>query len=599
MANFPAKFSFSSSTANCGGAAQPDFVVYNTGGRGGSSDQATIVAYDNLYSGCGGTVPLTYWAYDTGTNASVTTSPVFSLDGTQVAFVQTAAAGEAQFVVLRWAASDSSTVSSPTVLTRTRRSAYPTCSAPCLTTGYLYAGGQNDADTNSSLFYDYATDTAFVGDDDGWLHQISPVFNGEPGEVRNSTWPVQLNPTSPAPALLSPVYSSGTVFVEDVGGFLYRVDVASGSVVTSGQLDFSYDELGSGFADSPMVDATAGLVYVFASSDGSTNCSVSAMPAACSAVYVLSSSFASRDQGMEVRVGSSSSSGSTPVPMLDGDFDSTYKNSDNATGNLYVCGNTGGFPTLYQVSISGGTPAAAVAGPVLSPINSACSPLTDAANPNVSGITTEWIFVGVPAGSLPSACAPEGCIFNFEDAPWQPLTAYSVGQEILDTNFNVQVVESAGISSASAPAWQTGVGATTADGGVQWLDQGTASAVALFSWTANTTYGLESEILDANGNIEVVTTAGTSGSSLPVFGTVPGATTDDGSNLVWTNLGAIATATLPSFGGTSGIIIDNTVSSGTLLGASEVYFATLADQYCGTSGSTGECAVQASQPALQ
>ena len=41
--NFPAKFSFATTQANCGNAAQPDFVVYSTG-LAGSSGQASIVA---------------------------------------------------------------------------------------------------------------------------------------------------------------------------------------------------------------------------------------------------------------------------------------------------------------------------------------------------------------------------------------------------------------------------------------------------------------------------------------------------------------------------------------------------------------------------
>jgi hypothetical protein len=61
--NFPAKFSFRSNAANCGNAAKPDYVVYSTG-KNGSATQASIVAYDNLYSGCTGTVPSTYWAYN-------------------------------------------------------------------------------------------------------------------------------------------------------------------------------------------------------------------------------------------------------------------------------------------------------------------------------------------------------------------------------------------------------------------------------------------------------------------------------------------------------------------------------------------------------
>ena len=87
--NFPAKVSFKGANATCaGGATQPDFVVYPTG-LTGSTTQAAIVAFDNLYSGCSGhgTVPTVFWGYNTV--GKVTTSPALSSDGTQVAFVET------------------------------------------------------------------------------------------------------------------------------------------------------------------------------------------------------------------------------------------------------------------------------------------------------------------------------------------------------------------------------------------------------------------------------------------------------------------------------------------------------------------------------
>ena len=96
--NYPAMFSFHGVDANCASAAQPDFVVYGTG-LVGSVTQADIVGYDNLYSGCSGPVPTVYWAYNTG--GTVTTSPVFSRDGTQVAFVQTDASGHGILVLLK------------------------------------------------------------------------------------------------------------------------------------------------------------------------------------------------------------------------------------------------------------------------------------------------------------------------------------------------------------------------------------------------------------------------------------------------------------------------------------------------------------------
>ncbi len=136
------------------------------------------------------TVPSVYWAYNIG-GGTVTTSPVLSLDGTQVAFVQLGSGSSgpeypSTLVLLKWAASSSETVGSPMTLTRVLRSSYPGCTAPCMTTIPLRnSGGTAEKDSNSSIFYDYAQDTAYVGDDAGWLHKFNPVFNGEPEGSEN------------------------------------------------------------------------------------------------------------------------------------------------------------------------------------------------------------------------------------------------------------------------------------------------------------------------------------------------------------------------------------------------------------------------------
>jgi hypothetical protein len=69
--------------------------------------------------------------------------------------------------------------------------------------------------------------------------------------------------------------------------------------------------------------------------------------------------------------------------MYDGGFDSAYFNSANATGNLYVCGNTGLNPTLYQVPIAAGTMGTPAAITALTPAanSPACSPVTDLSSP--------------------------------------------------------------------------------------------------------------------------------------------------------------------------------------------------------------------------
>jgi hypothetical protein len=590
--NYPAKYSFMATTAYCGDATQPDFVVYNTG-LAGATNQATIVAYDNLYSGCTGTVPSTYWAYNTGTGAQVLTSPAFSRDGTQVAFVQTEG-GAAFLVLLKWTPTVLHTVSNPRTLSAVSRASYRTCAAPCMTTVALKDGnGVPTDDTSSSIFADLSDDIGWVGGTGGWLHQITGIFLGTPAEVTGGPFPVQVS----ANVLTDPVhdFASGNVFVGDAGGTLYRVDPTSGAVTATSELDF-----GVGIVQGPILDPTHGLIYVFASSDGSGNCPGGAD---CAGVIQLSTSFVSGDTGSEVEVGNSTVSGTTPNPLYIGAFDNAYENSTTATGNLYVCGNTGGTPTLYQVPIlAGALPVngSSISGLTPTADTPPCSPVTDVYTPNPSGGATERLFVSVEDNGQPTSCGGGGCILNFLDSPWQANTKYTAGQEIFSNRLHIEVAVTGGTSGATTPIWTSSAGAFKNDGTVRWMDQGVLLDTQP-AWAANHHYAaITDRILDSNGNIEVSTHIGVSGASTPVWNTTPGGTTQDGalpSGVTWTNAGSTGTFALPSAGGTSGIIIDNTV--GTLAGASQVYFSTLADQTCATSGTTGGCAVQASQSELQ
>ena len=332
---------------------------------------------------------------------------------------------------------------------------------------------------------------------------------------------------------------------------------------------------------------------MFASSDGSGKCG----GADCTAVYQLGTAFNAGGTGLEVTVGTSTDSGTPPNPMYIGAFDSTYYDSTDATGNLYVCGNTGGTPTLYQIAIKSGALGMVNAGPVLSNSVTPCSPVGDVFNPNAAGGPTEWMFASVQANGLSSGCAGGGCVMNFEDTPWLASTHYVVGQKVVDSNFDIQVVDVAGVSGIAVPPWSTSLGGETADGTMQWLNQGTVSAVTPTVWTANHAYTNGMLILSASNNLQLVTTSGTSGNLPPAWSTTPGTTTVD-NTVTWKNLGVIATSALAAAGGASGIVIDNTVGSETLAGASQIYFSTLSDQSCGAFG-TGGCAVQASQSALE
>jgi hypothetical protein len=558
-----------------------------TGVTGG---QASIAAFNSLYSGCTAPVPAADWAYNTG--GQILTSPIFSRDGKQIAFAQTAG-GVGFLVVLKWLASNG-TVAASVLPTLETPATYLGCTAPCMTTIPLQDGSLIPTnDTTSSVFYNYGADIAWVGDSKGWLHQFTGVFLGTPTEVRTVVapiWPAQMNSGGAVP-LASPVYDhgSGSVFVGDQGGFFYQVNATTAAVTQSGRLG-----TGTGIVAGPIVDSSAGVAYVFASNNGS----------GAAAVYQFKPGFSAASTGASVTVGTSSST----QPLYEGAPDSAYESS-GATGNLYVCGNPGGAPTLYQVPITAGVLGTAVTGPVLTSATTGCSPVTDILNPNAVLTSAgpadpeEYIFAGVQNSGTPTNCATAGCLVNFRATPWKALHAYALGQEILDSHFQVQMVSVAGTSGSSAPSWNTTAGGTTSDGAtLRWLNlAGVTTSVTPAVWVKNTVYAVNDVIADSNGNTEVVTAVnGThrSGNTPPGWATTVGGSTTD-RQVTWVNAGP-AQAARASAGGTSAVIVDNTVGSSTQVGASQVYFQTQSNQTCTppVTGGTGGCAIQTSQPGL-
>jgi len=553
----PAKYSFSTtSTANCGSATSPDYVVFNTS-VAGSSSQASIVAYYNLYSSCSGQVPSVYWAFNTG--GTVSTSIVLSGDGSQLAFVQTPASGNAQLVLLRWAAtppgrtvtgsvtdsSTSFTISSGTLtsmdvgagisgtgipagetiatvtsgtagtlttaatathsgeslsitadaggpdsLTAVANSSYYGCTAPCMTT--LSFSGTSRSDSVSSPFYDYHSDTLFVGDASGGLHKFTPVFNGTPAEV-GSPW------ASPSTIALSSPVSNGTdVFVGDAGGYLYSVNVTSAAVTKSVEVATS-----PGIVDGPLVDPAAGQVYAFVATDMNGQSGVASgcgnenrgVPSTtqCDGVINLPMTFTSTTEFTESITGV----GTTNV-LYAGAFDNQYWST--GTGNLYVNSSTGAnYPKLMEV------------------------PLT------TSGFSTHACQSGTTPP--PNASAVQ-CAINIDNPMTSAVATGGPVTEILNGSTDYIFT--------SVTAYGSLTGCT-----------GSATEGCIYSYNATST-------LAAN---------------------------------------AAPAAGAQELGGTSGIIIDNTLTTG---GASQVYFSTLSNGTCTTSGtlSTGGCAVQAAQSGL-
>jgi hypothetical protein len=406
---------------------------------GGASPLSSIVAYENLYPTCNGGVPTTAWAY--GTGGTVTTSPVISLDGTQVAFVQNSAAGAAQLVIIKPLVTSGEAFNNPGAITsEPNAAAYRSCASDCM---YVIPFAQDGSDPNlpsdglapagsggSSVWEDYAFDVAYVGDDQGYLHSFTGVFTGSPAEVTSGsfTWPVSVCPipcasnAENANPLTSPVYdeSRGVIYVGDFGGKVDWINVSSstisansttyppGTVTTSTGIGAGNQDL----YDAPLVDpsaGTGGYLYEMVADDQTANCA-SSNP--CSGIFQLAGEFIDGTAGTEEATGYTT----IARPVYTGSFDNAYY-SGTAAGHLYVCGGssaTSAHPTLYAITFSSTAHTAmsgVTTGPALSSAGATCSSITEAYNP--TGTPADYIYTSVTASGSTSGCTAVGCVVGY------------------------------------------------------------------------------------------------------------------------------------------------------------------------------------------
>jgi hypothetical protein len=581
--HYPAKYSFAvtaPTTANCASGATPDFVVYNTG-VAGSGSQPSIIAYDNLYvnSGgtglCTGTAPSVYWAFDLN-GYTIASSPVLSLAGDQVAFV-TNSTFPASLVLLKWKAG-SGTLAFPTVLAVTGAASYRNCTAPCMTT--IGFSGTN-SDTISSPFYDYAGDAIYVGDAAGNLEKFSNIFlSGTP------TWSWTTNTSN---------RNTTSAVFDDATGYAYSTNyttnisaVNASGVNTVGPAisDPTGGNNSNDIQEGPVVDPVAGEIYVFG--EGNTDNYVA---------QVATAGFSSSSTVTYVQAGASANNNADY--FYAGTFDNNFYST--GTGNLYVCGHNGADATLYQIPITAGAMATtANAGPALTTATDQCSPVTEIYN-NSGAVPYDWIYLGVRGAGAPSGCGGGACVMNVPVTGWVKSTAYALGQMIVNSNFNIEVVTTAGTSSSTQPTWPAAgtIGTVTSDGStLKWTSLGPFTFTA---FTPSHDYAVNQVIVDGNNNLERVTTctgACESNTTAPSWATTFGSTTTSthgaGNSVTFTEEGPLGINGEAYTGGTSGIIVDNI---STAAATSNIYFSTLSSETCTTSGGTAGCAVQASQSA--
>jgi len=327
---FPAKFSFDVTAApNC----TNDFVVFPINAIPGTG-QANIVALQNLYvhatepGGCPGKAPTVRWAYYVPSGGPVKTSPVLSLDGTKVAFIESVTGG-AVFSVLTPGTGGSVTsplnATSPSVITHL---AYTNAPPGC-------AASSARANTRSSPFVDYATDTAYVGADNGYIYKIHPVFGtGTPAVTACAL-------VTSSRILTSPVY-------DPTAQRVFIADGAAASTLYAFSTDLSTKTPTVGLAigtitDGPIVDGTNSFVYVFG---GVAQLGyVAQVPwTGTGTSFTWGTAITSSLQGSPFSTGT----------IRSGAFDDAYFTTGpkSGAGNLYACGYQGTVnPTRDEIAL--------------------------------------------------------------------------------------------------------------------------------------------------------------------------------------------------------------------------------------------------------
>jgi len=419
---FPAKFSFDvNATPDC----LNDYVVFALNVVGATGGQANIVGLNQLYSGVGGICagPNVNWAYNGSTGGGkILTSPVISLNGKKIAYVESAGASAIFHVLALGPSGGTVAIAAPPI-----PNGLCLNTSSCLTSVTL---SSTATATLASPWIDYETDKAFVGTDDGNIYKISCVFkcalNSQPTVLWTFALPVA-GTGGAAATPNGPVYDfpSGDLFVGDQLGELWVIHarsnttprLAAGPVMIGGgrcTVDHPPGRTGTpgpgtdcialggsyGIPDSVIFDSAGNgqRVYAFSGNDGTANASA--------VVAQLTSDLTGL---VRVHIGRGSVNNTTSnVDIHSGAFDDKYFGATPTNGNLFVCGTTGATNAMFYWIGFSAYPVMnpAVTGSIArgTPPGDPCTPLTEIYNPNVDfgGGDHDIIISGVvnPNGAL-------------------------------------------------------------------------------------------------------------------------------------------------------------------------------------------------------
>ncbi|MGO9494597.1 MAG: hypothetical protein ACLPZY_20065 [Terracidiphilus sp.] len=557
--HYPAKYSFLPTTASKTTESCSDYVAFPTGIQG-SSTQATLVAYNNLYkTTCGSTIPGTLLSINTGGVAS--TSPLLSLDGTQVAFVQSAPG--TSLTVNTTSGSKNFTVTSGTLTAGEVGQTVSGTGIPLYDTVATRASGTSGTLANAATVTGTTTLT-LTG-----VAQLVLVKIGSGGGTAVSS------PLSPAavtnaayPTCTAPCYTTFTFHTDASGTTPSDSNSAPFYVyndITNGNPDILYagDDLGYVHKFSPVFSGTATTPPAEVTTNWPFSASTETTPALDSPVYDSTST--------DIFVGDASgylhqfTSGTTPGSL--------------STSGL-LAHNTGGL----------------VDGPIVAATTAEDYVFTfiglsgDGAHNDPSYIN---IFSAASAINGQGSTYGTGLYFPNESAPDASTvmragdfdnTFYSgtgsTGNFYTCVNGVMYQIPLAGITTPTVNTYYTAV-SSVAD---------TSACSPITEFYDGTHDWLFTSVI-ANGNAK--NSGGTTlctGACVYNFNVQGAGTT------------GYPTAGLNETGGVSGIIIDNAASGG----GSEIYFTSLGSESCNgvngagsTGNGTGSCAVQATQSGLQ
>jgi len=215
--------------------------------------------------------------------------------------------------------------------------------------------------------------------------------------------------------------------------------------------------------------------------------------------------------------------------------------------NYYPYGSvilTGGYLQLVTVAGTSGSSM-----PVFNPTQGANT--TDGGNTDLGsppGTGVFWTNAGVPV-----IVWPPTAVHNPPPSAWRKNTYYQIASQITDPNGYIQQITLAGTTGNTEPNFNMNIGGITGpDGSAAWTNHGyqysqnqsildpnqfvqviSISGTGFQEWESRASYVVGETLIDANGYVQKVTTAGVSGISYPIFDEALGAVTPDGT-MKWT-----------------------------------------------------------------